>query len=233
MDNIISRIIIIIVIGFVLYIFISNKEKFIENQCNHLLVANDVKGKICFGDVFDTAPTSTSLAPTSTSLGPAPTSTSLGPTSTSLGPTSTSLGAATSKMTEYTDGWINHSNTSCKPWGTAKSTNIPSDTNLWRKWSGTDNAKASCNETDGCKAFIYRRTNPGGSVYNDDSQHTGAVYMLKSEITGHSKPGWGGGCYIKPETVQPAPTSLAPTNTNTNTFLDIPVSVIDWTNTLR
>ena len=53
----------------------------------------------------------------------------------------------------------------------------------------TNNAMAICNETPECKGFIYKMSNTRGSVYNDDSQHNGPVYMLKSEITGHSKAG--------------------------------------------
>jgi len=70
MDNIISLSIIIFVIGFVIYMFISNREKFTDHQCNHILVANDVKGKICIGDVFEPTPTISVTSSTATPAEP-------------------------------------------------------------------------------------------------------------------------------------------------------------------
>jgi hypothetical protein len=61
MDNILSLSIIIIVICFVLYMFISSREKLTDRQCNHLYFANNtggtnrkIKGKICLGDPIPT-----------------------------------------------------------------------------------------------------------------------------------------------------------------------------------
>jgi hypothetical protein len=70
MDNIISLSIIIFVIGFVIYMFISNREKFTQHHCNHILVANDVKGKICIGDVFEPTPTISVTSSTATPTEP-------------------------------------------------------------------------------------------------------------------------------------------------------------------
>jgi hypothetical protein len=82
MDNIISLSIIIIVIGYVLYMFISNREKFTDHHCNHILAANDVKGQICLGDVFDPSPTrfTAPAPPTTAAAAPAPTAAATAPT---------------------------------------------------------------------------------------------------------------------------------------------------------